>query len=89
MAKNEKFEPWGLLENGALVGTYNSKREAEQAKRKAESEAFDIGDLYELEYTIVTHEGDILVMKLRIKELKNKDTQLKNDVIQLKKENVL
>ena len=53
MAKDEKFEPWGLLENGALVGTYNSKREAERAKRKAESEAFDIGDLDELEYTIV------------------------------------
>jgi len=53
MAKEEKYEPWGLLENGMLVGTYNSKREAERAKRKAESEAFDIGDLNELEYIIV------------------------------------
>lgn len=53
MAKDEKFEPWGLLENGALVGTYNSQRDAERAKRKAESEAFDIGELYNLVYTIV------------------------------------
>ena len=36
-----------------MVGTYNSKKEAERAKLKAESEAFDIGDFYELEYTIV------------------------------------
>ena len=53
MAKDEKFERRGLLENGALVGTYNSQRDAERAKRKAESEAFDIGELYNLVYTIV------------------------------------
>ena len=40
----------------------------------------------ELDYTTVTHGEDILVMKLKIKDLKNKDTQLKNEVVELKKE---
>lgn len=53
MVKEEKYEPWGLVENGHLVGTYNSKREAEEAKIEAESEALEEGYPYRLEYTIV------------------------------------
>lgn len=53
MTKEEKYEPWGLVENGHLVETHNSKKEAEEAKRKAESEALEEGYPYRLEYTIV------------------------------------